>query len=102
LHVPVAHIAPVDAHGDWPIGDGEIAPIARAALDKTPAFFPQLGFAEFGNLQGIVAHGLNVEGHLEGRKVGGSVARHAMRVKPRCSMRRWSFCRVTTSVTVAS
>lgn len=62
-----------------PIGDGEIAPIAWAALDKSPLFLAQLGFAAFGDLQGIAARGLDVEGHLEGQEVGEGLDRQAIR-----------------------
>ena len=78
LGLPVPHIAPVDAHRDRPIRDGKIAPIARAPGDETPLFLAQLCFTAFGDLQGIVAHGLDVERDIEGQKIREGIHRHAV------------------------
>ena len=78
LGVPVPHIAPVDAHRDRPIRDGEGAPIAGAPRDKTPLFVAQCCFTTFSDFQGIVAHGLHVERDIEGQKIFEGIHRHAV------------------------
>jgi hypothetical protein len=70
LGLPVPHIAPVNPHGDRAIRDGESAPSAGTTLEETPSLFSQLGFAAFGDLQGILPPRLDVQGNLEWQKVG--------------------------------
>ena len=44
--------------------------IARAALDETPLFFPQLRFTALGDFQGIMPHSLDVECDVQWQEVG--------------------------------
>src|SRR6266571_7602202 len=69
LHrLPVPHGASVNAHGDRPIWDGEVAPIPGAALDETPVFLAQFRFTALGHLQGIMRTVLTSSVTSSGRK----------------------------------
>src|SRR5262245_43582254 len=79
LGLPVPYVAPVNAYGDGAIRDGQGAPIARAALDETPLFLPQLCFTAFGHLQSLMTYGLDVQRHIERQKVREGIDRQAVR-----------------------
>ena len=78
LGLPVPYVAPVNAHGDRPIRDGEVAPIPGTALDETPLFFSQLRFTALGHFQGIAAHRLDIKCDIEGQKVCEGIYRQAV------------------------
>jgi hypothetical protein len=58
-------IAPIDAHRERAIGDGQAAPLRRTAVDERPLFLPQRLLQPFGDGEHMLANGAGGEGVID-------------------------------------
>jgi hypothetical protein len=50
-----AHVATINAHGEWSIRRRQLPPVSWAAIDKTAAFLAQGIFCTLGHTQEVIA-----------------------------------------------
>jgi hypothetical protein len=66
---PIAHIAPINAHCERALRQGQELPIAGIALDTTRLFVPQLRFQALRHLERVIPHRFDVEAEIKRQKV---------------------------------
>src|SRR6266702_6508797 len=75
---PMAHVAPVNAHCERAIRQRQELPRTGITLDKTRLFLTQLRFQSLGDLEGVVAHGFDVQAEIKWQEVLEGIQAHTI------------------------
>jgi hypothetical protein len=63
------HVAPIKAHGEWPVRDREAAPLRGTAVDEGPVFLAQRVLQPLCHREPRVAHGHRFQGLVDGEDI---------------------------------
>src|SRR5712691_7248506 len=75
---PIADVAPVNAHDEEALRQGQELPLTGITLNKIRLFVPQLRFQSLGNLERVIPNGFDVQGEIKRQKVLEGIETHAI------------------------